>query len=50
MRARHGVTIVAVHRKGDGFTYATADTVLTEGDTIIVSGRTAAAERFAQLR
>lgn len=50
MRARHDVTIVAVHRKGEGFTYATADTVLAEGDTIIVSGRTAAAERFAQLR
>ncbi|HEX8768262.1 MAG TPA: TrkA family potassium uptake protein [Jatrophihabitans sp.] len=50
MRARHGVTIVAVHRTGEGFTYATADTVLEEGDTIIVSGRTAAAERFAQLR
>ena len=50
MRARHGVTIVAVHRKGEGFTYASADTVLEEGDTIIVSGRTAAAERFAQLR
>ena len=50
MRARHDVTIVAVHRKGTGFTYATADTVLKAGDTIIVSGRTAAAERFAQLR
>ena len=50
MRARHDVTIVAVHRKGAGFTYATADTVLAEGDTIIVAGRTAAAERFAQLR
>jgi trk system potassium uptake protein TrkA len=50
MRARHDVTIVAVHRTGAGFTYATADTVLEEGDTIIVAGRTAAAERFAQLR
>jgi trk system potassium uptake protein TrkA len=49
-RARHDVTIVAVHHKGSGFTYATADTVLEEGDTVIVSGRTAAAERFAQLR
>lgn len=49
-RARHDITVVAVHRKGAGFTYATADTVLEEGDTVIVSGRTAAAERFAQLR
>lgn len=49
-RARHDITVVAVHRPGAGFTYATADTVLEEGDTVIVSGRTAAAERFAQLR
>ena len=49
-RGRYDVTIVAVHHKGTGFTYATADTVLEEGDTVIVSGRTAAAERFAQLR
>lgn len=50
LRSRHGVTIVAVHRTGAGFTYATPDTVLESGDTVIVSGRTAAAERFAQLR
>ncbi len=50
VRTRHGVTIVAVHRKGEGFTYATPETVLDSGDTVIVSGRTAAAERFAQLR
>jgi trk system potassium uptake protein TrkA len=50
VRSRHDVTVVAVHHTGAGFTYATADTVLEEGDTVIVSGRTAAAERFAQLR
>ncbi len=50
VRTRHDVTVVAVHHPGAGFTYATADTVLEEGDTVIVSGRTAAAERFAQLR
>ncbi|HEY0166627.1 MAG TPA: TrkA family potassium uptake protein [Jatrophihabitans sp.] len=50
VRSRHGITVVAVHRKGAGFTYATPDTVLEAGDTVIVSGRTAAAERFAQLR
>lgn len=50
LRAKHGVTVVAVHRRGEGFTYATADTVIGAGATIIVSGRTSQAERFAQLR
>ena len=50
VRTRHGVTVVAVHRVGEGFTYASADTVVESGDTIIVSGRTADAERFAELR
>ncbi|URN13182.1 TrkA family potassium uptake protein [Streptomyces radiopugnans] len=36
VRTRHGVTVVAVKRPGEGFTYATADTVVEEGDTIIV--------------
>jgi trk system potassium uptake protein TrkA len=50
LRRRHGVTVVAVHHTGSGFTYATADTVLSPGDTIIVAGRTQVAERFSQLR
>ena len=50
VRGEHGVTVVAVHRHGQGFTYATADTVLAAGDTIIVSGRTADTERFSELR
>lgn len=50
VRTNHRVTVVAVHRLGEGFTYATADTVIGRGDTIIVSGRTADAERFAQIR
>ncbi len=31
------------------FTYATADTVLCEGDVIVVAGATSSAERFATL-
>ncbi len=50
LRGKHDVTVVAVHHPGRGFTYATPDTVLESGDTIIVSGRTAAAERFSLLR
>jgi len=50
VRAEHGITVVAVHHPGQGFTYATNDTVLQSGDTIIVSGKTSDAERFALLR
>jgi trk system potassium uptake protein len=49
IRARHGVTVVAIKRTGEGFDYATADTVVTAGDQIIVSGRTRDVERFSEL-
>ena len=48
VRSRHDVTVVAVHRRGQGFTYATADTVVEPDDMIIVAGRTKAAERFSR--
>ena len=50
IRDSHGVTVVAVKHQGGGFTYATAETVLQPGDTIIVSGAVSDAERFADLR
>jgi len=34
---------------GGEFTYATADTVLGEGDIIVVAGNTQQAEAFARL-
>ncbi|WP_354053794.1 TrkA family potassium uptake protein [Dietzia sp. 2505] len=49
IRTDFGVTVVAIKRPGEGFTYATAETVLTAGDTIIVSGRVRDTERFAEL-
>ena len=49
VRSRHDVTVMAVHRPGDGFSYATADTVVRAGDTILVSGPTASVERFSPL-
>jgi trk system potassium uptake protein len=49
IRARHGVTVVAIKRTGEGFTYATADTVVDDGDQIIVSGRTRDVEHFSEL-
>ncbi len=50
VRRQHGVTVVAIKRTGEDFTYATAETVLEDGDTIIVAGRTRAVERFSELR
>ncbi|WP_315774539.1 potassium channel family protein [Rhodococcoides kroppenstedtii] len=49
IRTRHDVTVVAIKRPGRGFTYATADTVIEPGDTIIVSGQVRDAERFSEL-
>jgi trk system potassium uptake protein TrkA len=48
IRSKFGVTVVAIKRPGEGFTYATADTILSPGDTIIVSGKVRDAERFAE--
>ncbi|MGE9280289.1 potassium channel family protein [Streptomyces rochei] len=50
VRSRYGVTVVAIKRPGEGFTYATAETVVEADDTIIVAGRTRATERFSELQ
>lgn len=49
IRQKYGVTVVAVKRPGEGFTYATADTVLHPNDTLIASGLTEDTERFSEL-
>ncbi|MEW9550728.1 TrkA family potassium uptake protein [Nonomuraea sp. NPDC050783] len=49
LRRKRGVTIVAVKPPGEPFTYATAETELSYGDVILVSGRTEEVERFAEL-
>ncbi len=49
VRARYGVTVVAVKPRDGGFTYATADTVLEEGDVLVVAGPSEACEAFARL-
>ncbi|GAB2979699.1 TrkA family potassium uptake protein [Streptomyces pseudoechinosporeus] len=49
VRARFGVTVVGIKRPGEGFTYATADTVVQKGDVLIVTGKTHAVESFAEL-
>lgn len=50
VRRAHGVTVVGVRPPAGLFTHATGDTVLHEGDTIIVSGLPHAVERFSELR
>jgi len=49
VRKRYGITVVCVKPAGGQFTYATADTVLCEGDVIVVAGATSSAEKFATL-
>ena len=49
VRAKHKVTVVGVKSPGKPFTYATADTVVSDHDLIIVSGTSADIERFAAL-
>jgi len=50
VRRQHGVTVVGVKKPGDSFVHATGETVLTSGDTIIISGRPGAVEKFSALR
>lgn len=50
IRREHGITVVGVKRPGGAFAHATGETVLSHGDTIIVSGRPGAVERFSELR
>ncbi|ANZ39081.1 potassium transporter [Lentzea guizhouensis] len=47
LRAKYGVTVVGVKRSGEGFTYATTDTVVERGDVLIIAGKTADVERLA---
>jgi trk system potassium uptake protein TrkA len=43
------VTVVCVKQVGEDFTYATPDTVLREGDLLVVAGKPKQAELFATL-
>lgn len=48
-RSRYGVTVVCIKPAGGTFTYATPDTIVGPGDTILVAGETEKAEAFAKL-
>jgi trk system potassium uptake protein TrkA len=49
VRRKFKITVVGVKSPGKPFTYATADTVVSNHDLIIVSGSVAEIERFASL-
>ena len=49
-RGERGVTVVGVKSPGKDFTYATAETVISNHDLIIVSGNSADIEKFASLQ
>ncbi|EGD53669.1 potassium channel family protein [Gordonia neofelifaecis] len=48
IRTNYDVTIVAVKRRGAEFTFAGLDTVVHEGDVLIVAGHRRALARFAE--
>ena len=50
LRAAYGVTVAAFKRDDEPWKNADADTILNEGDTVLVVGPTSSAESFAQLR
>ncbi|MBO0980693.1 TrkA family potassium uptake protein [Microbacterium sp. SD291] len=50
VRDAHGVTIAAYRPRKGTWTNAQADTVLGDGDVVLVVGPTTSVERFAQLR
>jgi trk system potassium uptake protein len=49
IRGRYGVTIVCVKPHGSGFTYATPDTRMAEGDILVVAGDVAQTESFSSM-
>lgn len=46
VRSRHAITVVGVKPPGEPFSYAVPETVVHEGDELVVSGRTRDVERF----
>jgi len=49
VRKRHGITVVCIKPEGGSFTYATPQTVPSEGDILVVAGEKARAEAFGEL-
>ena len=49
VRTKYGITVVGVKSPGKEFTYATAETPISDHDVIIASGKTRALDKFAAI-
>jgi trk system potassium uptake protein TrkA len=49
VRKRYGITVVCIKPEGGSFTYATPETVASEGDILVVAGETKRAEAFGEM-
>jgi trk system potassium uptake protein TrkA len=49
VRRRYGITVVCIKPEGGSFTYATPETVVQEGDILVVAGETRRAEEFGEM-
>lgn len=49
LRTKFDITVVAIKHPGGEFTYATEESAVSAGDMLVVAGRTAEVERFADL-
>lgn len=49
LRSKYGVTVVAIKRSGEDFTYTTADTVVHADDVLVAAGRKDKIARFMVL-
>lgn len=49
VRRRYGITVVCIKPEGGSFTYATPETIVNEGDILVVAGETKRAEAFGEM-
>jgi trk/ktr system potassium uptake protein len=49
VRRKYGITVVAIKPQDGSFTYATPETVVNDGDILVVAGETHRAEAFGEL-
>ncbi|MDQ3891086.1 MAG: TrkA family potassium uptake protein [Actinomycetota bacterium] len=49
VRRRYGITVVCIKPAAGSFTYATPETVVNDGDVLVVAGETGRAEAFGAL-
>lgn len=50
VRTRHHITVVGLKRPGEPFRYAVPETLVRQGDELVVSGTTENVERFCSLK